>query len=98
MKTAQSINFLVASKDAALIKKIVTRGLSVAKAAQRKDINRIDAEMDITAVHANGNPLKLDKFLAADDFNFAHDFFGINRHINRDTGGLSACFSPRFSA
>lgn len=92
------VSFAVSPKDATLIQKIVDRGLHAAKAAGRKDINRMDAEMDITAVHANGNPLKLDEFLFADDFNFSHDFFGINRRIDRSTGGLTDCFSPRFSA
>jgi hypothetical protein len=93
-----SVSFAVSPKDAALIQKIVARGLSAAKTAGRKDIKRMDAEMDITAIHANGCPLKLQEVLDADDFNFAHDFFGINRHICRDTGRLLNCFSPRFSA
>lgn len=53
--------------------------------------------MDITAVHANGNPLKLAELLATDDFNFTHDVFGITRHIDRETGKLGGCFVPRFS-
>lgn len=54
--------------------------------------------MDITAVHANGNQLDLTALLAADDSNFAHDVFGIRRHLNRDTGELEDFFTPRFSA
>ena len=53
--------------------------------------------MDLTACHANGNPLRLAELLAADDGNFAHDIFGINRHLNRQTGELMDCFSPRYS-
>lgn len=53
--------------------------------------------MDLTACHANGNPLRLDDLLAADDFNLAHDVGGIRRHINRTTGKLENCFVPRFS-
>jgi len=59
--------------------------------------SHMDVAMDIEAAHCNGNPLKLDKLLAADDFNFAHDVFGIRRHLNRETGALNDCFSPRFS-
>lgn len=55
-------------------------------------------EMDFTAVHANGCPLKLDAMLDADDFNFMHDAFGIARHLNRETGKLEDFFRPRFSA
>ncbi len=54
--------------------------------------------MDITATHANGNPLRLDELLAADDFNFMHDVFGIYRCLDRDTGKLTGFFRPRFSA
>lgn len=57
----------------------------------------MDADMDITACHCNGNPLRLNDLLAADDANFAHDVFGIYRHIDRETGALKNCFSPRYS-
>lgn len=93
-----NVSFAVSEADGRVITDIVKRGIKMAKEAGRRDIGTLDAKMDITAVHTNGHPLKLDKFLAADDFNFAHDFFGINRHINRDTGGLNSCFSPRFHA
>lgn len=32
----------------------------------------------------------------ADDFNFAHDVFGIMRHYDERTGKLTGGFSPRF--
>jgi hypothetical protein len=41
-------------------------------------------------------PLDWGAFLTADDFNFAHDFFGIRSHMNRETGLLGDCFVPRF--
>ena len=53
--------------------------------------------MDITAAHANGCPLDLVGLLAADDFNFAHDIGGIQRHIDRETGRLGGHFLPRFA-
>lgn len=56
-----------------------------------------DCDMDILACHANGNPLRLDELLTADEFNFSHDVWGIRRHINRETEKLGGCFSPRFS-
>ncbi len=55
------------------------------------------ALMDIDACHCNGNPLKLGSLLAADDFNFSHDVFGIRRHLDRTTGKLLNCFVPRCS-
>lgn len=59
---------------------------------------RQDVVMDIAATHASGNRLRLADLLAADDFNFAHDVFGIERHLNRNTGALEGFFRPRFSA
>ena len=54
--------------------------------------------MDIEAVHCNGNPLKLKELLNADDYNFLHDVHGIRGNIDRRTGALLNCFSPRYSA
>ena len=53
-------------------------------------------EMDISACHIS-NPLKLEELLVADDSNFGHDVFGIRKYINRETGELTDCFSPRYS-
>jgi len=53
--------------------------------------------MNISAAHANGNPLRLADLLDADALSFAHDVFGIDRHLCRDTGQLLHCFLPRFS-
>jgi len=57
----------------------------------------LEAQMDVTACHVNGCPLKLQELLEADDFNFSHDIFGIRRHLNRETGQLENCFLPRFA-
>ena len=53
--------------------------------------------MDIEAVHCNGNPLRLDALLSADEFNFSHDIVGIRNNLNRETGKLENCFVPRYS-
>ena len=53
--------------------------------------------MDIDATHCNSTPLKLEELLKADDPNFAHDVFGIIRHIDRTTGKLTGCFLPRYA-
>ncbi len=62
------------------------------------DYKYMDALMDLDACHSNGCPLKLGELLQADDFNFAHDVFGICQHINRNTGKLQDCFLPRYSS
>ena len=53
--------------------------------------------MDVQACHCNGNPLRLEELLNADNGNFVHDVSGIISHINRDTGKLEDFFSPKFS-
>jgi len=60
------------------------------------DLKYQTVEMDVSACHIT-NPLKLDDLLAADDSNFGHDVFGIRKYINRETGELTDCFSPRYS-
>lgn len=57
----------------------------------------IDIMMDLTAVHINGNPLRLEGLYLADDFNFAHDILGIRQHLDRSTGQLLNGFTPRYS-
>jgi hypothetical protein len=63
----------------------------------RVDRSALDIDMDLTAAHCNGNPLRLDELLKADDFNLLHDVSGIAKHLNRETGKLEGFFSPRFS-
>ncbi len=44
--------------------------------------------------------LRLDNWLKADDFNFAHDFLGIRKNINRGSGFPAkdfGLFIPRFA-
>ena len=93
------ISFNVNNTDHDIIQKIAERAMRV-QAAHRhhRDCRKLqDFLMDITAVHANGCRLDLDRLLAADDFNFSHDVFGIERHLNRQTGQLEDCFLPRFA-
>lgn len=76
--------------------KIVSRAMSL---SENHGVHQstMDWDMDITARHANGNPLRLQELLAADDFNFCHDVCGIYRQMNRENGQLQNCFLPRFS-
>ena len=61
--------------------------------------------MDLSAVNNStrkGNAfafgsLDLKRLLAFPDYDFLHDVVGISRHINRKTGELEDCFSPRCS-
>lgn len=85
-------SFKCSHEDRALISKIVERAIK-----RDRTIDAMALNMDITACHANGNPLRLASLLTADEFNFWHDVGGISRHINCVTGQLENCFSPRFS-
>ena len=87
------ISFEVPLKEAALISKIVVRAASLLGGFER-----IELAMDLTAVQANGCPLKLRELLDADKCDFCHDIVGIQRHLNRRTGMLGDCFTPRFTA
>ena len=68
--------------------------------AKKHDIpyRQMDAVMDIDACHSNGCALNLGELLTADDFNFAHDVFGIRENIDRKTGQLQNCFLPRYAS
>lgn len=96
MKTAIRFAGLNSKEEAHTIAAIARRAvMQAAKYGFQYDF--MDADMDITACHLNGNPLKLAQLLGADDINFNHDVFGIRRHLNRETGKLEDCFSPRYS-
>ena len=80
----------VSKEDSELIHAITVRANKV------MNTNVMSLDMDITAAHLS-NPLALQMLLDADDENFFHDVGGITRHIDRQTGVLQDCFSPRFS-
>lgn len=95
-RQAIGINFKTTEKERKTIDLIVERTLQIAKRhGGVYDIQ--DCRMDITACHCNGCPLDLGKLLNADDFNFAHDVFGIRDHIDRRTGKMTGYFLPRCS-
>ena len=41
--------------------------------------------------------MRLQEMADADDFNFAHDFVGIQNTMNRETGRIEGLFVPRFA-
>jgi len=59
--------------------------------------DRCSALMDLEACHISGTPLDWDALADGDVQDVAHDVFGIIHHIDRDTGRLGDCFSPRFA-
>lgn len=94
------IRFDASAADERLIEQVVKRAL---RAGLNQHDDRLSLTMDLTAAHANGCPMDWARLLAADDFNFAHDVIGIQRHLDRDdasetAGQLINCFLPRFHA
>lgn len=95
-KKKKVLNMNVSKEDRAIIYKIAVRGVNLAKeAGYTRDL--LTMEMDIIACHLNGNPLDLEGLLDAENGDFGHDVFGIQRHIDRRTGELQDCFVPRMS-
>jgi len=86
------INWNTSKEDALTIGEIVARARGY-----WPDVNALELNMDITATHANGCPVKLRELAGAPKLDFAHDVCGIQRHINRETGQLEDCFVPRYS-
>jgi Family of unknown function (DUF6874) len=91
------LNWKVSKEDHELISQIATRAKEIAR-RQGTEYSWHDATMDLTAAHANGNPLDLAGLLKADDYNFTHDVFGIAAHLDHETGKLTngGVFNPRY--
>lgn len=97
-KHTPGISFSTTKADAILIAQIADRAAKISAAnGWGQKYGALTAAMDITICHSNGCPLDLKGLLAANHFDFAHDMLGINRHMDRHTGKLTDCFSPRFA-
>ncbi len=73
--------------------------LAIVKRAQAMGIaqgEQLCQMMDVDAADTQHH-LRLADWLAADDFNFAHDFCGIQNTMNRKTGKTEGFFLPRFA-
>ena len=71
----------------------------ITERAQALDIARGDTitqmmDMDHAADQFD---MRLEEMAEADDFNFAHDFIGIQNTMNRETGKIEGLFVPRFA-
>src|SRR5262249_46816233 len=85
-------NLPMTATESAVVDLIVDRAFRLLPGSDRRSLL-----MDITATIMGGCRMRLDDWLAADDFNFAHDICGIQRHLNRRTFQLEDCFLPRFA-
>lgn len=91
----KQINWKASKAEYKQINAIVDRAVKLAERHGVDYTDRSTVQMDLLACHLNGMPLDLDKLASADDFNFAHDVFGIAEHINRETGQIERFFVPR---
>lgn len=87
-----AINWNCTKEEDVLIGKIAKRAVEMGLSVDKLEVN-----MDVTAVHMNDCKLDLQRFLEADDFNFAHDITGIRSNIDTTNGKLRNCFLPRFA-
>ncbi len=87
------LDFTATKEESEIIRKIVAR----VEGLGNRPFDATTTWMDIEACHSNGCPLDLEKLLNAPDFDFSHDVYGIEHHINRRTGALEGCFLPRCS-
>jgi hypothetical protein len=99
--TEERIKFDVTKDELKTITEIVERARNMGYVRGRKSRDHwsepLTMIMDLEACHSNGCPLDFERWLKADDFNFAHDVAGIARHMDRETGQLTDCFLPRFA-
>lgn len=96
--TTTQVSFDVSAEDEELIDKIVRR---IAREADESGIDLPDSiltmMMDLQACHANGCPLRLQEMLDGRSLDLFHDYGGIRKHINRETGKLEGIFWPRYA-
>jgi len=85
------------SQEMRVIDAIVIRAAKLAAFyGKSHNLDRAALTMDLESAHM-AHPLHLDLLLSARDSDFAHDVFGIHRHIDRETGEMKDCFMPRFA-
>jgi hypothetical protein len=82
-------------RETALLTEIVNRAEKLSRRFKQPTV-RATIVLDLVMAHRM-QPLDLELLLAADDVNFAHDVFGIMRHIDRNSGAMRDCFVPRFA-
>jgi hypothetical protein len=80
--------------QADLIRKCAVRAASLYEKAGQTCC-KLRIEMDLSAANANGCPMDFTKLLGFPDASFMHDVGGIQDHINRTNGRLTASFLPR---
>lgn len=94
-RRAREVSFKATKDETKMIAVATLRAAALYRRSTGKTLDSLSAHMDLAACNANGCPLDFDKLMAFDDMSFAHDVFGIERHIDRETGKLTDHFRPR---
>ena len=87
------LNWKSSREDALAIGRIVEKAATLVP-----KLKAFAVAMDLTACHLHGCPLDLAAMESGSDLDLLHDFVGIARHLDRQTGKLTDCFLPRFAA
>jgi hypothetical protein len=85
------VSFETTDVDREIIRKITLPAVALGKTLAG-DPDPLYVTKAITATHANGCPLDLQRFLEADDLDFAHDLIGIFRHFDCTTAMMRNSF------
>ncbi len=81
-----------------LILQIAERAVRLAASHGNHRARAVDVSMALTFVHME-TPLRLQELYEANEVQFAHDVFGIWKHIDKNTGKLdTVAFRPKFLA
>jgi hypothetical protein len=86
----------ITSYELDTIKAIAKRASALAS-ANEIELDEKTVLLDLTAAMAGGCKLCVQDLLNANDVDFVHDVFGINKHLDRNTFTLTDCFVPRYA-
>ncbi|NDV27741.1 hypothetical protein [Desulfovibrio sp. JC010] len=88
-------NWDLNEEEKALVNLIVDRAVDLCAEHEIEVGDRVELTMDITTTHNHACKLDLEKFLNAEDMDFAHDLMLITNTLNRNTGQLENGAIPR---
>lgn len=91
----RTISWAISRDDAALVERIADRMAALGSKNASPVPRKLAIVMAITAVHANGCPLDLQRFLDLPEFDFTQDVYSIVHNLDARTGTLLNGFLPR---
>ena len=79
-----------------LVVDIAVRFTELTNKLDLPNVKPLQVMLDLGCCHAT-HPLDLERMLHGRDEDLVHDIVGIRKHLDRDNGGLTDGFSPRFT-